>query len=357
MSVPFSVSRRAWLTGSLALMGGAVAARAARAVPGAGAPSLATAQATTRGRRIDTVIGPIDPTRLGLTLMHEHVLVDFIGAGQVATSRYDADAVFKQALPHLQQVKALGGATLVECTPAYLGRDPRLLRRLAEASGLHILSNTGYYGANQNKHLPAHAFTENAEQIAARWIREWEHGIDDTGIKPAFMKIGVDAGPLSTVDAKLVRAAALAHKATGLPIAAHTGNGVAAFEELDLIEQAGIPLSAFIWVHAHGEADTSQHARAAARGAWVEFDGISQKSVDKHVALVLQMRTAGQLDRVLVSHDAGWYHVGEPDGGSFRPFDTLFTTFVPALNAAGVPDADVRRLLVDNPRRVLAGQP
>ena len=349
------MSRRDWLTGCLSLVGGTVAVRATRAVPGAGAPPEARTQAITAARRIETVTGPIDPALLGLTLMHEHVLVDFIGAGEVRRSRYDADAVFRQALPHLLQVKALGGATLVECTPAYLGRDPHLLRRLAEASGLHILSNTGYYGANQDKHLPPHAFTESADNIAGRWIREWDRGIDDTGIKPAFMKIGVDAGPLSTVDAKLVRAAALTHKATGLPIASHTGNGVAAFEQLDLLEQTGVPLSAFIWVHAHSEMDSSRHVGAATRGAWVEFDGLSEKSVDRHVALVLEMRAAKQLDRVLVSHDAGWYHVGEPNGGNFRPFDTLFTKFVPALKTGGVTDADIDRLLVDNPRRALTG--
>ncbi len=304
---------------------------------------------------VQTVTGPVAADRLGVTLMHEHVLVDFIGAGQVSASRYDADEVFTRALPHLQQAKALGCATLVECTPAYLGRDPRLLQRLAQAAGLHILTNTGYYGANQDRHLPPHAFTENAERLAARWIREWEQGIDDTGIKPAFMKIGVDSGPLSPVDATLVRAAALTHKATGLPIAAHTGNGVAALEELDLIEQAGVPLSAFIWVHAHGEMDTSRHVRAATRGAWVEFDGINPKSVDRHVALVLQMRAAGHLDRVLVSHEAGWYLVGEPGGGQFRPFDTLFTSFLPALKTAGVTDDELRRLLIDNPRRALTG--
>jgi hypothetical protein len=71
-------------------------------------------------------------------------------------------------------------------------------------------------------------------------------------------------------------------------------------------------------------ARSSRHASAAARGAWVEFDGISEESVDKYVTLVLQMQAAG-LERVLVSHDAGWCHVGEPDGGKFRPFDTLFT--------------------------------
>ena len=337
-------SRREWLAACLG------AAASAMTWPALAQP--AGARST-----VATVTGAIDPARLGLTLMHEHVLVDFVGAAEATPARYDADAVFGRVLPHLRQAKALGAATLVECTPAHLGRDARLLRRLAEASGLHILSNTGYYGANKDKHLPPHAFTETPQQLAARWIREHAEGIDGTGIKPAFMKIGVDAGPLSEVDAKLVRAAAITHAATGLPIAAHTGNGVAALEEMDILERAGVPLASFIWVHAHSEQDGTLHEKAAARGAWVEFDGIAPKSVERHVALVVAMKQAGRLDRVLVSHDAGWYRVGEPDGGEFRPFDTLFTAFVPALKRAGLSDADVNRLLVENPRRALTPRP
>lgn len=338
-------SRRAWLAGCLGLWAGGVTSGCLGATP----------QADRTARPVHTVTGAVEASALGLTLMHEHLLVDFIGAADVHPSRYDADDVFRRVLPHLVSLKARGAATLVECTPAYLGRDPRLLRRLSEASGLQILTNTGYYGANQDRHLPPHAFTETAEALAGRWIREWEDGIDGTGIKPAFMKIGVDAGPLSAVDAKLVRAAAITHRTTGLPIAAHTGNGTAALEQLDLLEAAGVRLSSFIWVHAQSEQDTSLHARAAARGAWVSFDGISDTSTDRHVALVRQMMAAGHLDRVLVSHDAGWYRVGEPYGGHFRPFDTLFTRFIPALRAAGATDADVTQLLMVNPRRVFGG--
>jgi phosphotriesterase-related protein len=302
---------------------------------------------------IETVTGPIAADRLGLTLMHEHVLVDFIGADQVSPARYDADHAFAAILPHLRQVRALGCDTLVECTPAYLGRDGALLKRLSEASGIHILSNTGYYGAAKDKHLPPHAFTETAEQLAARWVREHERGIDGTSIKPAFMKIGVDAAPLSAVDAKLVRAAGLTHRETGLPIASHTGSGAAALEELDLLEQAGVPLSAFIWVHAQSERDAAFHTRVATRGAWVEFDGISAASVARHVDLVRHMKQEGRLGNVLVSHDAGWYRVGEPGGGQFRAYDTLFTAFVPALKAAGFGEPEIAQLLVDNPRRAL----
>lgn len=337
-------SRREWLAGCVGVAAGVVAPR----LPVAG-PAVQPAQSA---RTLQTVTGAIDASALGLTLIHEHLLVDFVGAAEVHPSRYDADDVFRRVLPHLVSLKARGAATLVECTPAYLGRDPRLLRRLAEASGLQILTNTGYYGANLDRHLPPHAFTETAEALAGRWTEEWRDGIDGTGIKPAFMKIGVDAGPLSAVDAKLVRAAAITHAATSLPIASHTGNGVAALQQLDLLESEGVRLSSFIWVHAQGEHDTTMHVRAATRGAWVSFDGISDTSVDRHVALVRQMTAAGHLDRVLVSHDAGWYRVGEAGGGHFRPFDTLFTRFMPAFRAAGATDADMRQLLEVNPRRV-----
>jgi phosphotriesterase-related protein len=302
---------------------------------------------------VNSVRGPIDPQRLGLTLMHEHVLVDFIGADQVSTARYDADRAYAIVLPHLIAAMRSGCETLVECTPAYLGRDVRLLRRLSESSGLNILTNTGYYGAAKDKHLPRHAFTESAEQLAARWTREFEAGIDGTAIRPGFMKIGVDEAPLSDVDAKLVRAAAMTARTTGLPIASHTTGGEAALAELELLDRAGVPAAAFIWVHAHNERDTAFHVRAARAGAWVEFDGLSETSLARHVELVLHMKAQGLLGRVLVSHDAGWYHVGEPDGGRFRPFDTLFTKFVPALGEGGLTKEDVRQLLVENPRRAL----
>jgi phosphotriesterase-related protein len=93
--------------------------------------------------------------------------------------------------------------------------------------------------------------------------------------------------------------------------------------------------------------------RAAERGAWVEFDGIGPDSVDRHVQLVKMMADAGHLGRVLVSHDAGWYHVGEDGGGTFRPFDTVFRRFVPAIREA-LNDAAVTQLLVANPARALA---
>jgi len=301
--------------------------------------------------RIMTVRGPIAPADMGLTLPHEHVIVDFAGAEKGGPDRYDRDEVFNVALPHLKQAHQLGCRTFVDCTPAYLARDPVLLRRLSEASGLHIVTNTGYYGAANDIAIPAHAHQESAAQLAARWEREWTSGIEGTGIRPGFIKIGVDAGRLSEIDRRLVEAAALAHLTTGLTIAAHTGNGEAAMEELVVLRDKGVDASAFIWVHAQNERDPAIHARAAERGAWVEFDGIGPKSIERHLECVEAMKERGLLGRVLISHDAGWYHVGEPRGGNFRPFDTLFTQFLPALKGAGFTEAEIRRMTVDNPQR------
>jgi predicted metal-dependent phosphotriesterase family hydrolase len=300
-----------------------------------------------------TVSGPISPSELGVTLPHEHILVDFIGAAQINPNRYNSEEVFQTALPHLRRIKELGCQTLVECTPAYIGRDPMLLKRLAAAANLNLLTNTGYYGAGKDKYIPSHALNESADQLAARWIREAKNGIGETGIRPGFIKIGVDAGPLSELHRKLVQAAARTHWATGLTIAAHTGNGVAALEELTTLSNEGIDPNAFIWVHAQSEPNPETHARAAQLGAWVEFDGIGPQSIEQHVKLVKALRDRGFLKRILISHDAGWYHVGEPRGGIFRPFDTLFTQFIPALKTAQFSEAEINQLIVENPREAL----
>jgi predicted metal-dependent phosphotriesterase family hydrolase len=301
-----------------------------------------------------TVTGPLSPDRLGITLPHEHILVDFIGADKIGPGRYDAEEVIRTALPYLRELKERGCQTLIECTPAYLGRDAVLLQRLSRESGLQILSNTGYYGAVDGKYLPAHAYTESARQLSARWLREWNEGIDGTDIRPGFMKISVDQAPLKDFHRKLLEAAALTHLESGLPIASHTGNGPAALEELQILQQNGVDGRSFIWVHAQNETNPEIHRQAARQGAWIELDGISPESLDAHRQAVVAMKKAGFLGQTLISHDAGWYHVGEPGGGNFRPYTLVFDEFLPALRKEGFSEAEIRRLMVTNPREAFS---
>ena len=312
------------------------------------------ARTSPKSPEIQTVLGRVPARDLGLTLVHEHVLVDFVGAAEVSRSRYRTDDVVRAVLPHLREVKARGVQTLLECTPAWLGRDPLLLRRLSEESGLRLVTNTGYYGAADDKFVPAHAYTETADQLAARWIAEAREGIEGTGIRPGFLKIGVDRGTLSAIDRKLIVAAARCHRATGLTIAVHTGDGAAAFDILATLKAERVAPSAYVWVHAQNEKDRALHVRAAETGCFVEFDGISPEALREHVESVADLVRRGHLGRLLVSQDAGWYNVGDPGGGPFRAYTLLLDEFVPALRNAGITDAQVRTLLVDNPARAFA---
>lgn len=323
------------------LLGGALAARAL----GRAAPESAL--------EVQTVRGPVAAAALGLVLPHEHVLVDFIGAGEVSPARYDREAVLAAVVPPLRAARELGVRTVAECTPAYLGRDVRLLERVSAETGLHLVTNTGLYGARQDKFLPGYAHTESAAQLAARWIAEDREGIDGTTIRPGFIKCGVDPAPeLSPTHRKLVEAAALTHRETGLTIAVHTGRGPG-LAQLDLLGRLGVAPAAYVWVHAQNAPDDALFA-AADRGAWLSFDGLNRPTLTRHLELCRAMKRRGHLDRVLLSHDAGWYDPAQLNGGTIRPYDLLLTVFRPMLEAEGFTAAEISALLVTNPARALA---
>lgn len=302
-------------------------------------------------REVMTVRGPIPSADMGMTLEHEHLLASFQPYAEWAKQPlpYDRDEVVRLVLPHLLRVREFGCRTFVDATAVGLGRDATLLQRLSKESGVHILMATGNYAAFENRFLPPYVFSESPETLANRWIREWTDGVEGTKVRPGFIKLGFNGNPLSEVEQKLIRAGAIAHLATGLAIGAHTGPAVAAFEELAILREMGVHPSAWIWIHSQNEKDLSHHVKVAKLGGWVSFDGISPESIDTHVEMVMNLRRHGLLGRALVSQDAGWYEVGKPQGGTFRPFDTLFTSFLPALRARGVTQDEIDTLLVTNP--------
>lgn len=302
---------------------------------------------------IQTVNGPITPDSAGITLTHEHILVDFTGAENYNPGRWNRDSVVSTVLPYLMEAKMLGCRTFVDCTPEFLGRDPLLLKKLSDTSGLNILTNTGWYGAVQHKYLPPEAWSLSEDEIARIWINEWESGIDNTGIRPGFIKISMDFDSITRIQRKLIRAAALTHLSTGLTIAAHTGPAARANEALDILESMGVAPDAWIWVHAQVEKDPAAMIRMAKRGCWVSLDGISEEQSGRYGSLLDTFKKSGLLDHVLLSHDAGWYRPEEPQGGGqeFKPYTSLFTDLIPLLKRHGFSESDIRTLLVSNPVR------
>ncbi|MFA5819551.1 MAG: hypothetical protein WC854_09760 [Bacteroidales bacterium] len=300
---------------------------------------------------IMTVNGPITSREMGISLIHEHILVDFIGADKITEQRWDKGKVIERTMPFLKQIKDLGCQTLVECTPEYLGRDPLLLKFLSYSSGLNIITNTGYYGAVNNKFLPQHAFTETADQLAFRWTMEFDDGIEKTLAKPGFIKIGVSNDTLSDIHKKLVIAAARTHLNTGMTIASHTGPAIPAFEQLEILKNEGVGPEAFIWVHAQSEKDLGNHVKAAKMGAWVGLDGLNENNLEEYVRMIKNMKENHLLNKVLLSHDAGWYHPGEENGGEYRGYTTLFEKLIPLLQKENFTRREIHQLLVSNPSK------
>jgi phosphotriesterase-related protein len=314
--------------------------------------AVAACGAPAQKGRVITVNGPISPEQMGLTLVHEHVLVDFVGADKITPGRYNRDRVFEQVLPNLKLIRSKGCKTLVDCTPAYLGRDVRLLQKLSSASGLHIITNTGWYGASKEKFLPSRIKQITSQQIADEWINEANRGIDGTGIKPGFMKIAVDDIPFSDNIVKILEAAVITYKSTGLPIAVHTSNGGApAKEEMKILQKNNVPLSNWIWIHAQNEKDISIHIDAAKKGAWISFDNVAGDNMDDYLERLKKMKNEGLLNKVLISHDAGWYDVVDPSK-KFRGYTDIFDLFIPLLKKNNFTTQEIELLLVKNPARV-----
>jgi phosphotriesterase-related protein len=303
----------------------------------------------TKEAKIITIFGEIPASAIGKTLHHEHLLVDFIGADSTGYHRWNKDEVVEKVLPYLLKIKKLGYKTLVECTPAYLGRDPELLKMLSEKSGIQIITNTGYYSAVGAKFIPPHGFTESSEELAQRWIAEAKNGIEGTGVFPGFIKIAVERKPLEEINRKVVEAACLTHKETGLVIMSHTGLALPAFQQLEILEKYGVHPSAFIWTHAHNEKDFNKHIEAAKLGTWIAFDNFNPKRLDRYVEFAITMKKQGLLHKVLFSHDAGWYKPDEPDGGTFRGFTEIDELLIPALLKGGLTQPDIHQLFTLNP--------
>jgi phosphotriesterase-related protein len=300
--------------------------------------------------KINSVTGEFSIDSLGLTLIHEHMLVDFIGADSINSDRWNRDSVVQKVLPYLLEVKKHGVKTILDCTPSFLAKDPLLLKELSEKSGIQILTNTGYYGAVGGKYLPKHAYSESAEELSLRWIDEFENGIEGTGIKPGFIKISVnEADTLSEIDQKLVKAAGITHQKTGLTIASHTGTWKTAVQEVKILQEMGVDPSEFVWVHAQAERDFANYEEAAKMGVWISLDGIGW-AIDTYVERLLYAKENRFLDQILISHDAGWYDPAKPGGGDFQQFTNIFEKLIPELNSKGFTEKDWDLLLIENPK-------
>lgn len=309
--------------------------------------------ATTSQPLIQDVNGAHHFTNDQLWLSHEHILVDFIGADSIRSNSWNHDSILKIIIPYLKELKELNVNYFVDATPNYLGRDVLLLEKIAQKTGMRIITNTGFYGARNNKFIPSSFQGKTAENLAEMWINEYRHGIDGTSIRPGFIKIGIDnAEILSATHQNLVKAAALTHLKTGLTIASHTGKAEGLWQQLDILKKIGVSPESFIWVHAQQENNNDNYLKAAAAGCWISLDGLGWE-LDNHVEKLVFAKTNGILDRILISHDAGWYDP-QKKIQSIKPFTNIFKKLYPKLKSLGFTDDEFKLLMSINPSKAFS---
>lgn len=307
-------------------------------------------------KSIQTVRGSIEVDSLGLILPHEHLFTDLRGPRVPDYARAEPTEVVKVVKPYLAAAAAAGVTALVECSTVGVGRNLTMLQVLAEAAPMHILAPTGVY---REAYIPGSLLDASEHDLADLWTRELTEGMEGTSIRAGFIKLAMsDDGP-TPLEIRNLKAAARASQNTGAVIASHTIGGKIAKQEMDVLEEAGLDLRRFIWVHAQTEPDLSILQEAAQRGAYIELDtvGAPFQSQPELLGTAVALIEAGLADHLLLSHDAGWYNPARPDGlpdEGYRGYTALTNDFLPALSERGIGDDQIRQLTVGNPAKAFA---
>ncbi len=312
-----------------------------------------------------TVNGPISTTDMGWTLPHEHLFLDFrpLEKQLALPINIDFENVSSNVLPHLQEVKKAGIQTIVDPIAVGAGRSPTVLKKLSTISDVNIIMATGAYLTANEMFIPQYVREEDNKALAARWISEFTSGIDGTDVHPGMIKLGINGGKLSELDKKIVDAAAITHLATGMVIGVHIGPwggfgpGFIAEGAKGIIERfkaLGVSPSAFIWIHTQNEAQFTPIINAAKMGAFISFDGYRPGQEKQYGEFVRKFKEAGVLSQIHLSQDAGWYTLGDKDGGDFSPFTPIMTDLIPYLKQDGVTDLEIEQIFIQNPATAFA---
>jgi phosphotriesterase-related protein len=295
-----------------------------------------------------TTQGPLLAEGLGVILPHEHIFTDLRGPTVAGYGQADPADVVRVMKPWLVAARQAGVGVLVECTSIGVGRNVTIVDRVAREAGLPVVVPTGVYG--RDNFAPPEHRNMTEDELTALFIKEIREGIDDTGIKTGFIKIATGSGAMTALEEKFLRAAGRAARETCVAIASHTPVSSNASLQAGILASID-PSIRLIWVHASSENNRAVQRQLADRGVYIEFDSIGANPGQDAglIAAIQELLAAGYGDRILLSHDAGYYQPGQANGGTQRAYTYLIDTFIPKLRAAGVDDATIRMITEINP--------
>jgi phosphotriesterase-related protein len=313
---------------------------------------------------VETTGGPVDVDELGLTLIHEHFrATDEAGRFQFP-HLYDEQADWDVAIADANAVKGHGVRTVVEPSALFLNRDVAFSKRVAEESGLNVVLATGIYTYD---YLPQFLSNRDEDAIAAIFVHELEHGIQGTGVKPAFVKCAADVPGLTANIEKVHRAAARAAKQTGTPIMAHShpssGTGL---EQMRVFVEEGVDPATVQIAHTGDTDDLDYIERLLDTGCWIGMDRYGLDiflPTEQRNATVLALLERGYADRMFLSQDycssIDWFPLEVQDYLKANEVPDwsmtfLFDRVIPELKERGMTDEQLEQMMLENPKRWLA---
>lgn len=307
--------------------------------------------------QVRTVLGLVDPERLGRTLPHEHLLCDFYSVTGNLDHLLNDVAL---AVDELAGARPLGVQAVVELTTPDMGRDLDRLRVIARMSGVHVVAGTGWY---RQPYYPAFIDRTPADVLAERMIAELTMGVaapsDCCEGEPVPVgvigEIGANLDVLTAQEERVLRAAARAQKATGAPLFTHASMHPVGIAQLDILEDEGVDPARVVIGHVDTYLDAAYHREVLVRGAYVAFDTIARNHMNpdsRRAEFLVDLIDAGWQDRILISSDR--CHRSDLAAFGGPGYGAVFGEFLPRLASLGVNQFTLDALTIGNPSRVLA---
>ncbi len=314
---------------------------------------------------VNTVLGAVPAEELGQTLMHEHITcADWSMRMNFGDKYLQYDKLVEMATGQLKKLKEYGVTTFVDGTAVNLGRDIRLLRDVARGSGVNIIASSGFYYQEE-----AWLAMRDEGEIHDLLLDECLHGISGTDSKPGIMKNGVVAAGVTPLQRKLLHCVGTVAREANLPIFCHHVPSVkSGYDILNVYASAGVAPNRVILGHTGDGNDWAYQEDLVQAGAYVGFDrlayGDKDNPVKNVVKNVIMLVEKGYINRIFLSHDWAtylgfWDSWEKTASADYLNLDVDFTyvirEVIPMLRAAGLTEADIHTIMVDNPKNFFNG--
>lgn len=312
---------------------------------------------------VQGVLGPIETAELGFTLMHEHIMIANWSMRQSFGDWVDSEQVIAFASEELVRAKQVGVSTVCDLTPINIGRDIHVIHETAARAEMNVIASTGFY---YHEEPWLHAWPP--EKLVEWLIRDIEDGIQGTGIKAGLIKCATNEAGVTEFNAKLLRASAQLHRATGVPISTHSDVGCeSGLGQQDVFESEGVDLSRVVIGHCGDSQDIAYLTKILERGSFIGMDRFGLDMIlptEQRVRVIAELCRNGWAGQIVLSHDACCHidffpGVDPAAAAAMLPnwnFRHVPNDVVPALRKNGVSEEQIRTLTVDNPRRIFEKQ-